>query len=328
MTLRAKHGFTLIELLVVIAIIGILIALLLPAVNAAREAARRTQCKNHLKQCSLALINYHDVYRQFPPSYNTDPGSSQPVMAWAWGTYILPFMEFSPLYEQLNTKVRFDPMADPNPQNPAPDSHLALARTVIGDYRCPSDDAADLNNKRAVYGADRLVATSNYVGVMGSQTVLKEGSTTVKDIDNQKHWWSKANGIFYQNSRVRLKDITDGASSTFLLGERDYTNHYASFWIAGPINPNVNSWHANRHLNANPTYRISPDGNGGGLINDPLQESAFGSMHSGGAHFSLADGSVHFINENIDATADEGPNMGIYQRLGNRRDGLPVGNWQ
>lgn len=145
------------------------------------------------------------------------------------------------------------------------------------------------------------------------------GSTTVL-----KSTWDLANGTMYQNSRVRLKDITDGTSKTFLLGERDYTFHHASVWAGGTMTPG-NDWSSLRHMNTNPTYIGDINTFGGGLING-IQESAFSSLHPGGANFASADGSARFVEENIEATSDVvGPTMGIYQRLGNRRDGMPVG---
>jgi len=295
--LRRSGGFTLVELLVVIAIIGVLVALLLPAVQAAREAARRSQCINNSKQIALALVNYHEVNNHFPSSYTTDKG-------WAWGTALLPFIEQPTMHDELMSR----PGGAINVWDPV---MFDLMRTVIPDYRCPSDTMPDLNDKRAPFGASRITATSNYVGVMGSTTVLK--ST-----------YEQANGILYQNSRVRIKDITDGTTKTFLIGERDYTNHYASTWASGTNAPG-NDWSSFRHLNTNPTYIGDISTFGGGLING-IQDSAFSSLHSGGAIFALADGSARYVDENIDATSDAvGPTMGTYQRLGNRLDGMHVG---
>ena len=295
MTRRA--GFTLVELLVVIAIIGVLVALLLPAVQAAREAARRAQCINNEKQIALALHNFHDARKRFPPSFHIGYG-------WAWGTDILPFMERSSLHHLLNTDAPVDPT------NPV---QLGLMQTVIHEYRCPSDQVADLNLKRLVFNADQALATSNYLGVMGSTTVLK---STLQ----------QANGIMFQNSTVRIKDITDGTSKTFIVGERDYALHHGSVWATNRTDVNLD-WNALRHLHTNPTYIGDISIQGGGLIN-ALQESAFSSQHTGGAQFALADGSVRFVSENIEAASDEiGPNLGIFQRLGNRRDAQTVGDY-
>lgn len=293
---RLRRGFTLVELLVVIAIIGILVALLLPAVQAAREAARRTQCINHMKQIALALTNYHDVKKSYPSSYDT-------TTFWAWGTDILPYIENSAMRDGLVSRNN-------GVLNPFDTVQFDIMKTTISDYRCPSDDAPQLNDKRAPFGSN-LVATSNYIGVMGSTTVLKD---TVP----------QANGIMFQNSHVRLKDITDGTTKTFLLGERDYLNHYAAIWAAGTTSPGA-TWSSFRHLNTNPTFIGGVSIDGGGLINC-VQPSCFSSIHPGGANFALADGSVQFVDENIDATSDDvGPTMGIYQRLGNRKDGQVVG---
>jgi prepilin-type processing-associated H-X9-DG protein len=278
-----------VELLVVIAIIGILVALLLPAVQAARETARRSQCVNRLKQLALALHNHHDAKHHFPWGYNPNTG-------WSWGTMVLPYMEHSTIFDQLATSAVVN-VNDP--------TQLALLRTVLSEYRCPSDTAPDLNDKRIPYGPDRAMALSNYLGVMGSKTVIK---TNIKE----------ANGTMFQMSRIRIRDITDGTSKTFLLGERDYANHYASLWgTTAAADPR---WSNMRHVTNNPTYLAE------GLING-IQENCFSSLHAGGAHFALADGSVRFVDEGIEAGSDTGPHMGLYQRLGCRHDGLLIENF-
>src|SRR5262245_16035146 len=130
--MRSRKGFTLIELLVVIAIIAVLIALLLPAVQQAREAARRSQCKNNLKQIGLGLHNYHDTFGVFAPGFISSTSNSTTGIGtgWASSAFILPYIDQAPLYNQLNTLT---------PINPSDATQLGLIRTVIGVYQCPSD---------------------------------------------------------------------------------------------------------------------------------------------------------------------------------------------
>lgn len=283
---QSQKGFTLVELLVVIAIIGVLVALLLPAVQAAREAARRSQCSNNLKQIALALHNHHDTYGHFPSGYNPDTG-------WAWGMALLPFVEQQPLYDRLGPITANMDLSDA--------TRLSLVQTVLTGYICPSDSGPDLNEKTEPYGASQRLARSNYLGIMGSTTV--QAST------------DDGNGIMFQKSKIRFGDIKDGSSQTFLLGERDHITRRGALWAG-----TARSWSSSRHSNVNPTYRTS------GLING-THINCFSSQHPGGAQFALADGSVRFVSETIDAANDSGSNMSTYQRLGNRKDGFPVGEF-
>ncbi|MCP4508676.1 MAG: DUF1559 domain-containing protein, partial [Fuerstiella sp.] len=196
-----RHGFTLIELLVVIAIIAILIALLLPAVQQAREAARRTQCNNNLKQIGLALHNYHDVHKTFPPGWvdQTFGTSSN----WGWAVYLLPQIEQANLYGRLQ-------VGNPHSLGIALDDpqKLKLMQTPITAFRCPSDTAPEINDRHTLVSDRQLeisVATSNLVAAAGG------GDWTVA---------GKLTGSFGKNSRVNLRDITDGSSNTIVVGER------------------------------------------------------------------------------------------------------------
>lgn len=274
-----RPGFTLIELLVVIAIIAVLIALLLPAVQAAREAARRTQCKNHLKQLALALHNYHDTHNALPPGYLTETG-------WGWGTMLLPFVE------QRNL---FDTLAPAGDMDLTDATRLDLVRTPLAVFRCPSDSQPELNDKsKPNVRAKKAIAIANYIGIMGS--VLAD---------------PVSNGTMYQNSRVRLADLTDGTSATLVLGERDYALHRASIW-AGSTN----------HPATNRNFLVSQTSDAL-KINAP-DENAFSSKHAGGAQFALADGSVRFIADSLNSADGIGSAAGIWQRLGQRNDGQVV----
>jgi prepilin-type N-terminal cleavage/methylation domain-containing protein len=196
---RAKKGFTLIELLVVIAIIAILIALLLPAVQQAREAARRSQCKNNLKQIGLSLMNYHDVHRTLPPGATvafTGVGTSN---GFGWTTHILPFFDQAPLFKKLNTKVAFTDTAATNNS-----SNASLMSTILTAVRCPSDAGPDQDTTGGVPD----MGTANYVGNYG----VGMPSLTANPRDVQ--------GIMGVNTKVRIRDVKDGMSNVILAAER------------------------------------------------------------------------------------------------------------
>ncbi len=192
-----KKGFTLVELLVVIAIIGILVALLLPAIQAAREAARRTQCNNNLKQIGVALQNYHDTYKIFPPSYV----NNGPDIMWGWGMLILPFMEQQALFEKIDP-IRWGGGGG-NPVHRA-DQNPDLRERIEG-YRCPSDPFRPATS--ATFAGTGQAGASNYV--------ISEG---VAAMDRGVH------------DAHALADILDGTSNTMLVGERDTYEHAGAIW--------------------------------------------------------------------------------------------------
>jgi prepilin-type N-terminal cleavage/methylation domain-containing protein len=230
-----RAGFTLIELLVVIAIVALLIGLLLPAVQQAREAARRTQCSNNLKQIGLALQNYESARKVFPSGYIStpndstmgpiDPGFNDAGPGWGWLTLVMPFMEESNLYGQLNTRLKvWDP------------ANAAAVASVVPGYLCPSDDygqntrpqstvnIADTNNQPlgAIYGR------ANYVSSVGSSTLWCSWPVT-----------TFPNGALYRDSATRTKDVTDGLSKTVFAGERS-SNLADSVWPG--IYPGSGHW--------------------------------------------------------------------------------------
>ena len=182
--MRTRGGFTLIELLVTFAIIGILVALLLPAVQQARETARLVNCKNNLRKIGLALHQYHTMHRVFPPGVLGTSGSkSAGELLHTWQTMILPLMDQKPLYQRYNSNVRFD-----HPGN------ADIVRVTVPVYLCPSLDAARTDNR---------FASAHYVGNAG----IRPGQD---------------NGILYPLSRISFRDLLDGSSQTVIVGELDF----------------------------------------------------------------------------------------------------------
>ena len=280
---RLPRGFTLVELLVVIAIIGVLVALLLPAVQAAREAARRTQCSNRLRQFGLAIHNYLDVNKRFPCSFGD---TSPPFGAGGWIPRTLPFMEEQALFDQfaaadfnLGTRSPADAAFAPNPLC------LPMIQTVLPALLCPSDSSAqELKLDQAQWGNTK-VGVTNYKGVIGDNNIV--GAWPSGGIDN--HWWYPNNGMFYRYSYhrpIKLKMIPDGLSQTFLVGEDvpEQNNHSAWFYGNG-------DWAAcGPPLN----FFLTPP-----QPDDYWYVMSFRSRHPGGAYFCFADASVRLINDDI-----------------------------
>lgn len=314
---RRRNAFTLVELLVVIAIIGVLIALLLPAVQQAREAARRMQCSNNLKQIGLSLHNYHDTYQTFPSGFMHDSTTNT---HWSWGALLLPFMEQSAMHQQIGvTKQRLSNCV-------ANSDCLALIKTPIDGYRCPSDTMPDLN-PWPTYGSDsENIATSNYIG--------SEGMVHISGAE-------KSHGMFHGNSGIKMRDVIDGTSNTIFVGERDGADtdgltsgrnaRRGGVW-AGTMN-STRKW---------PRGVMDVLASFAQPMNRPTVAGAdhnakgFGSLHPGGSQFLLVDGSVRFLPETIeyrtsdfywdnpDPTHYDVNNLGVYQLLGVRNDGRPV----
>jgi len=340
-----RPGFTLIELLVVIAIIAILIALLLPAVQQAREAARRTQCKNNLKQFGLALHNYLDVHGRFPIGHQfrgTWDGTADSAGAagnggtgFAWGAAVLPFVDQGPLYNQFDFNA---PIA--NTSIPASQKNTKLAETVIPIIRCPSDIAPNNANigGAAAIGRQTNAAVASYKGSSGSYN------------GNQGGWpfnvQERRNGLFYRDSSIQLRDVSDGTSNTIAIGEVCWTQH-ENCRFYGSVDPAVghastvnDNGQSNRFMGMtqdamNLPVLTTPPPNG----NNGERADAFSSQHVGGCHFVLCDGSVRFVSENIQHTnnlwvaadpynrSSSGAGYGTYQRLGSRADGLVLGEF-
>ena len=303
---RRFGGFTLIELLVVIAIIGILIALLLPAVQSAREAARRIHCNNNLRQLGLGVLNYNETYGSFPPGCIDGDHNEE---SWGWGALILAFVEQEPLYEQLRvTERRLTDLLRHH-------SDRKLAQMPMATFRCITDETPKRlpPETRHFFGDGNVgkieLGTSNYVACQG----LHDQSGPFRN-----------NGVFFNGSGIRLKDITDGASHTFMLGERD-ERCGSAVWAGcrnppGPCHWGVYQNRGRVSEKLNSPREPQPRNNGRLFCCDCCSEG-FSSAHPGGASFVFCDGSVHFIGDNIEYNERA---LGMYQRLGIRNDGLPV----
>jgi prepilin-type N-terminal cleavage/methylation domain-containing protein len=342
----SRAGFTLIELLVVIAIIAILISLLLPAVQQARESARRTQCRNNLKQLGLALHNYHDTFNVFPMGFvdvvagNADRYGS----GWAWPSFILPHLDQSPLYNQFN----FSATPYANSLSGTAVANQSLMGTPLTVFSCPSDVKPDVvaNNGGAANVAAgqgvSAIATSSYMGCRGAFNgafCAENGTEITVDARN--------NGLLIVNGSRRMRDITDGTSNIFAVGEVRWLP------LADDINGATNVGSVRQFVYGNVTTGGGPrctnngaTNNGPDLhlraahqkLNGPFLDAAnlhrnFHSLHTGGAHFLMGDGGVRFISENLENTATgysaakvNGP-YGLYQRLGAINDGQVVGDF-
>jgi prepilin-type N-terminal cleavage/methylation domain-containing protein len=339
MKCHSRRGFTLIELLVVIAIIAILIALLLPAVQQAREAARRTQCRNNFRQIGLALHNYHDAHRVFPfgkgPSY-----AGAPVYArWSQHALILPYVDQAPLFNSINFSyppetpgmagvINFMP-----PHVNANGANAAASRALVPVFICPSDVAPGT-------GSAGWPGQNNYVANQGGW-LCDRSDQPAAPTDNSPG--EVQTGIFYYLSRVSSADVLDGMSQTVFFSEKlrgvgvpdsdtdmyvipHQTSLDATWQTCNAINPATAtpltskwgfSWVMGEncctqynHVAVPNSYTCGGVGFPGTMTNMAMQVPP-SSRHEGGVHVMMGDGSGHFLSENVD--------LGVWRAIGTRR---------
>ena len=295
---RTGHrGFTLVELLVVITIIGILIALLLPAVQAAREAARRMQCSNNLKQLGLAIHNYHAASQVLPSgvAYDNDTGKG-------WVVSILPHLEQQALYDQFKPGMSGTFWAD---QGIRRAECRDAVKTQLPAVQCPSDPSVQKNSTEQWQWVDIEVALTSYKGVLGD-TRMGGSASVHPGSEPDCHRTTNCSGLFWRYSYlkpIRIEDIKDGTSNTLMIGHSRprYFPCSAAFFSNG----DYASTYAPINFVPEPFSR-----------NEWWNWWGFSSDHPGGALFCLADGSVRFVSESLD--------YAMYRALSTRAGGEPV----
>lgn len=284
---RSRAGFTLVELLVVIAIIGILVALLLPAIQAAREASRRSECANHLKQLGLALQNYHDTHKVFPSleihytPFLQGSNNNWGECAGNWLTLILPFIEEKGAYETINFNVGW------NASGAGYDNYAAVKR-IYKTYKCPSNPLYDYSS-----GANFDSQIAHYFGVYGSQDPPGGRARQQWSIGNTTNFGGR--GMMYFNSGVTMAGVTDGTSNTFIVNEvRGFTPASLTS-LSTPVDGRGMRWEIGTGTYLQPINGV--DGYSCGVT---CRWEVTGSFHPGGAQVLLGDGSSRFVSENID----------------------------
>ena len=290
---RSRSGFTLIELLVVIAIVAILIALLLPAVQVARESARRANCRNHLKQLGIALHNYADAHRVLPPGYFYQPNPAGNGMGLGWGTMLLPLLEQGPLYRQFNFNV---PVWD--------NANIAPRTKHLPVFLCPSDPVSEQQFVMMGGPPAEEYAAGCYVANFGPP-----------DLDANQE---QRDGVFSRNSSTRFADVRDGLSQTLFVGER----------VNGPFH--IGASHG-IHFSYETTWCCAvreasdPTDDHGHMVlfqtshppNDAQSDDRdVSSAHESLSYFLMGDGRVRGLSVNI--------NLGVYQALSTRAGREPV----
>jgi prepilin-type N-terminal cleavage/methylation domain-containing protein len=318
----SKQAFTLVELLVVIAIIGTLVGLLLPAVQAAREAGRRSTCSNNLKQLSLGLHSYHDARKALPPSCPIwQIGGSRD--SYAWSVFILPNIEQQAVYDIWSASSSAKTFAINTPL----DSTLEAAfRSPLSSFICPSCDIPPAGKREHTWanGQGTRGSKSNYAGNGGA--VPSWGGTSADFVVR-----ASSSGVLRKGKPLSFRDVSDGLSKTFLLGEVGGSNART---MAGLWSMTRNSTNSQTDIVRYTNLKI----------NDSVADVGFESGHAAGAQFAMCDGSVRFVNDTIEfrtgslpgqygfeASSDatittnlgytQAASLGVYQKLGVRNDG-------
>lgn len=291
---RNRRGFTLVELLVVIAIIGLLVALLLPAVQAARESARRSQCQNNMRQIGVAMQSFHAARGKFPPGFVSraaavdGPGEGP---GWGWAAHLLPNLEEANLRVSLDRDIT----------DPAHDS-VRVARLPV--FLCPSDPGEAQTFTVADEAGTELttLAFANYVGVGGTFEVTGFPDT--------------GTGVLLRNKWMRIADITDGTSNTLMVAERAGRQSPQTTWVGAVTDASVPPLNPNYEEEGPPVLVLTNTGTADDhrVPNSPLDHvEDSNSEHPHGVNFLFCDGSVHLINDEIDPR--------VWEALGTRAGG-------
>jgi len=324
------QGFTLIELLVVIAIIAVLIALLLPAVQQAREAARRSQCKNNLKQLGLALHNYHDTFMLFPHNAHAF-GNNNTGCGPSWLVRLLPYLDQAAAFNQLD----FVTASDWTMQYQSSANVAVVTKLSVPGLNCPSSPLPNRRSQSTVANGSVSYQVPNYVAINGSY--FQGGTTTViatpNDVATSPYGNTVYNGVIIKaggrGRSINMKDITDGSTNTMVIAEQgDYhsdasntrrdlrsSNFSGGAWAAG--RPEASGW------TVNTTSVRFPINYRGALLDGMSQayhkHTLLNSAHTGGIQILLGDGSVRFISENV--------NFATLTALADRADGTVLGEF-
>ncbi len=317
-TCRPASGFTLVELLVVIAIIGILIGMLLPAVQSVREAARRIQCANNIKQQSLAMLNYESAHMHFPSGF-TMPNQAM------WSAYILPFIEQGNLFNSINFDSNFSADTVGNEQN------RAALSVVLKIFQCPSATGLDVQFDPPA-GFDRVPCC--YLACASGLLDREAGDLPWAGMDRYQQY-PDSDGIFFVNSETRMAMISDGTSSTVLIGE-SLPDQYILGTDEGGNLQKVDHWYIGSRelgtmeevLSRNSSENSECMGSTACPINSLLlgdetnidqKELSFGSRHTQGVNFGFADGHIQFVSDSIEAS--------VLSSIGTRSNGEVVSSF-
>ena len=327
---RSRYGFTLVELLVVIAIIGVLVALLLPAVQAAREAARRSQCSNNIRQLNLSLQNFHDANKKFPAGSYVKTGVTAAGEQYGWINWfgkLMPFIEESGQKDSMDYSKRTYDTSSPNP--------AAILNKYFPGLRCPSDPFGGLQSHKRFIGGSyegKYIAGPSATSFSMGQSYAPSGGPVISD-DKPYCYGSTADTEFCQEGiksgrrdkgapgmfaagwgiAYKIKECTDGTSHTFLVGEQLPAIAMMQMLFHSHCNIGTTNYPPNHHLIAGIANQQDYFSSGTG---NEQNDNGFKSEHPGGVHMGMVDGSVHFVSDEIDYV--------LWNHLGNRKDGQIV----
>ena len=287
---RARSAFTLIELLVVIAILGLLVALLLPAVQSAREASRKAQCKNNLKQIGLALHNHIASHKSLPAGYESSVTSDgdDGGPGWAWGAKLLPYLDETPLSKLVETDIPVGALGMGHLRNQSIESFL-----------CPSDDGLQEIVEIPEIGSDKVLCTMAAASYVGSAGTVRPTCKFCRD---------RFDGVFGRNHPVEPRELEDGLSQTLAVGERASYWASAAVWGVVPRSKLLDRQQPGKYA-AGPAYVLGTTFADGFNIEELPEEDentlqtyaeSFGSLHPGGCHFAFCDGGVRFVFDDVD----------------------------